>query len=248
LQPSDLPTLDLQFDVIDTGIGLTEEQIGRLFHPFAQADSSTTRKFGGTGLGLAISKRLANLLGGDITVESKPGKGSTFRVTIPTGSLEGVRMIHDPAEETQGRHRAAGLVMPKLNCRILLVEDGPDNQRLISFILKRAGADVTIAENGREAMDKILGAILGRRQTDPLQPFDLILMDMQMPIMDGYEATRALRGKGYTGSIIALTAHAMAGDKEKTLAAGCDDYDTKPIELSRLLEKINAILAKSRAS
>ncbi len=230
----------LQFDVIDTGIGLDPQQLARLFQPFTQADSSTTRRFGGTGLGLAISRRLAQLLGGDVVAESVPGAGSTFRVTLPTGPLHGVRLVSHPSEAAPGHHEAAESAgpTPHLHCRILLAEDGPDNQRLIMFVLKRAGADVELAENGRLAMDMALAA------RDAGRPFDVILMDMQMPVLDGYTAAGCLRRAGYTGPIIALTAHAMAADREKCLAAGCDDYTTKPIDRRKLLETISACIRR----
>jgi CheY-like chemotaxis protein len=236
----------MRFRVIDTGGGLTAEQIAGLFQPFAQADSSTTRRFGGTGLGLAISKRLAKLLGGDITVESKPGQGSEFCLTIRTGPLAGVKMI-DPASTAtdavvakpeDDAQDAKGVSAPRLDCRILLAEDCPDNQRLISYVLKKAGADVTVVENGREALDRAIATVKGRRADDPPAPFDVILMDMQMPVMDGYDATRELRRAGYSGPIIALTAHAMAGDREKCVQAGCNEYVTKPVNRRELIETI----------
>ncbi len=227
----------MQFDVIDTGVGMTAEQLARLFQPFTQADTSTTREFGGTGLGLTISKRLAEMLGGDITVESEPGKSSTFRLTVAAGPLDNVRIFDSPAEaeilKTERQDKAsAARAAEQLDCRILLAEDGPDNQRLISFILKKAGAAVTVAENGKVALDRALAA------RDEGNPFDVILMDMQMPVLDGYQATRQLRSRGYAALIIALTAHAMAGDREKCLEAGCDDYAAKPIDRRKLIEKI----------
>ena len=182
-----------------------------------------------------ISRRLAELLGGDITVESKPGEGSLFRVTVSTGPLDGVKMLDDPATATIAQPETATATKPdadKLDCRILLAEDGPDNQRLIGFILKKAGAEVTIFENGKLAADAALAA---REQG---APFDVILMDMHMPVMDGYEATGLLRQKGYDGPIIALTAHAMAGDRQKCIDAGCDDYASKPIDRMKLIETI----------
>lgn len=234
VQSSDAPSW-LQFDVIDSGIGMTQEQIRKLFKPFMQADSSTSRKFGGTGLGLSISKRLAKLLGGDIMVTSSFGLGSTFSVTVETGPLDGVRMLEDPATAmAEDRQDSKPPAAPKvtLDCRILLAEDGPDNQRLISLVLKKAGADVTVAENGQIAFEQALAA------RDEGRPFGIILMDMQMPVMDGYTATQKLREAGYTDPIIALTANAMLGDDEKCREAGCDGYLTKPIDRVKFLPAI----------
>ena len=234
----------LQFQVVDTGIGMTDEQTERIFEPFTQSDASTSRKFGGTGLGLAINNRLIEMLGGTIDVTSLHGEGSTFTATLPTGSLDGVPMLleADTTDRQTSNDRPVSRSSVPLNCRILLAEDGRDNQRLISLILKKAGADVAVAENGRIALEK---ALRGDRDNDPPSnrqagPFQLILMDMQMPVMDGYEATRRLRSKGYSGSIVALTAHAMKGDRQKCLDAGCDDYMTKPIDKDKLL----ALVAK----
>ena len=225
----------LEFAVRDTGIGMTPEQAARLFRPFTQADSSTTRKFGGTGLGLTISQRFAQMLGGEICVESSWGEGSTFRVTVATGSLANVPFVdrnsHDAAE-VESAAPAANARQARIEARILLAEDGPDNQRLISHVLRKVGAQVEVADNGRSAVQLALEAArVG-------QPFDLVLMDIQMPILDGYGATRELREAGYTGSIVALTAHAMNGDREKCLEVGCNDYATKPIDRARLLATV----------
>ncbi len=229
----------LQVDVVDTGIGLTPEQLSRLFQPFSQADSSTTRKFGGTGLGLTISKRLAEMLGGGITLSSTPGKGSTFSVTVEAGDLEGVRLLESPLEGALRTSTVAAnntALALRLDARILLAEDGPDNQRLIAFVLKNAGAEVTVVENGQIACDEALAA------REAGHPFDIILMDMQMPVMDGYEATRKLRVAGYAEPIIAMTAHAMEGDSAKCRAAGCDAYLTKPIDRARFLHALARFL------
>jgi signal transduction histidine kinase/FixJ family two-component response regulator len=240
----------LQCEVIDKGVGMTPEQLGRLFQPFQQADASTTRKFGGTGLGLAISKRLAEMLDGDITVSSEPGKGSNFCLNIATGSLEGAVLLDQPTEAVTAAAaapKAAAAPPVRLDCRILLAEDGPDNQRLIAFILRKAGAEVHICENGQKAMELALSTFpgWGRRQDEPKVRFDVILMDMQMPVMDGYEATRRLREESYTGPIIALTAHAMKGDMQNCLDAGCDDYLTKPIVREKFLGTIASYLKQS---
>ena len=201
--------------------------MGLLFRPFSQVDGSASRRFGGTGLGLAISKRMAEMLGGDIVVRSSPGQGSTFSLSIATGQLDGLAMTHEPSKAVAAREPVAN-AQQKLDCRILLAEDGPDNQRLIAFLLRKAGAEVELAENGQIALDLALAA----QQAG--SPFDMILMDMQMPVMDGYEATQKLRSAGYKGPIIALTAHAMTGDRQKCIDAGCDDYITKPIDPKKL--------------
>jgi signal transduction histidine kinase/ActR/RegA family two-component response regulator len=228
----------MDFDVVDTGVGMSAEEAANLFHPFTQADASTTRRFGGTGLGLTISSRLATLLGGGVTlVASEKGVGSRFRLSVATGPLDGVKMIADPHNATVliGGTRAAarGTAPPSLpGCRVLLAEDGPDNQRLITHFLKKAGALVTVVNDGRQAVELALAA---QRQD---APFHVILMDMQMPVMDGYAAAALLRSQGYTGPIIALTAHAMAADRDKCLGAGCNDYLAKPIERAQLLRQV----------
>jgi PAS domain S-box-containing protein len=231
----DTDAASIQFQVTDSGIGISPDQCSRLFRPFEQADTSTTRKFGGTGLGLAISKRLAEALGGDITVQSTVGRGSVFRLVIPAGPLSGVQMLsHTAAEGSRMRRRATrcGREQIQLSCRILLAEDGPDNQRLIAFLLEKAGAAVVLADNGQAACEKALAAAARG------EPFDLVLMDMQMPVMDGYAAVRQLRTAGYTDPIIAITAHAMSEDRQKCLDAGCNDYLTKPIDRQTLLATI----------
>jgi len=234
----------MQFDVLDTGIGMTAEQAAKLFQPFQQADTSTTRQFGGTGLGLHISKRLAKMLGGDIVVVgTQQGVGTRFRVTIATGPLDGVKMIDGgltATSQTAEKPEEPARQVDLNGCRVLLAEDGPDNQRLISFHLKKAGADVTAVENGKIAVDAALAV------QDQDKPFDVILMDMQMPVMSGYEATGLLRREGYTSPIIALTAHAMTGDREKCIEAGCDDYASKPIDRGALIAQVARWAQKSR--
>jgi PAS domain S-box-containing protein len=229
----------LEFEVSDTGIGMTEQQCARVFEPFTQADASTARRFGGTGLGLAISKRLVEALGGQINVSSQLGVGSVVRVWVDTGSLEGVPMLAPARRRSEAVLAAASpavLKLPRstgrLTCRVLLAEDGPDNQRLIQTILRKAGADVILVEDGVQAVEAALAAWRSEA------PFDVILMDMQMPELDGYEATRALRAQGYDRPIVALTAHAMSGDRERCLESGCNDYATKPIERQSLLETV----------
>jgi len=218
----------LRYDVIDTGIGIAEEQLALLFKPFSQVDSSARRRFGGTGLGLAISRRLAQALGGDITVTSTVGRGSTFSVVLETGEPAG-DACPLPAETPCAA--APRSPLPR-DCRVLLAEDGPDNQRLIGFFLRQAGALVTVVENGRQAVEAIAPP------DRPLQAYDVILMDMQMPVLDGYEATRELRRRGYRGPILALTAHAMLEDRQRCLAAGCDDYMSKPLDRAALVRLV----------
>jgi signal transduction histidine kinase/CheY-like chemotaxis protein/HPt (histidine-containing phosphotransfer) domain-containing protein len=224
------------FDVIDTGIGLRPEHIARLFQPFVQADESMTRKYGGSGLGLVISKRLAKYMGGDLTIQSELGKGSTFSVKIDGGPLDGVAMREGLCESVLDiGHANNQEEVISIKGRILLAEDGIDNQQLISMHLNLAGAEVVLAENGRLALNRIRN-----------EHFDLVLMDMQMPEMDGYAATSEARRYGFTLPIIALTAHAMSGDRAKCLLAGCTDYLTKPIEKELLLRTVASYLNKAR--
>ncbi len=234
----------LQLEVADTGIGMTEEQLMRLFQPFSQVDNSSTRKFGGTGLGLCISKHLAEALGGGIEVRSAPGKGSTFIVTINPGPLDGIQMILNAQESLLDCPPTTTATTPDkiaLPGRILLAEDGLDNQRLICLLLKKAGADVMAVDNGQLAVEAALAA------REAGQPFHVILMDMQMPVMDGYAATQQLRMQGYTAPIVALTAHSMAGDCQKCLDVGCNDYAAKPIDRQRLLATVAHWIARRQS-
>ncbi|MDX2131984.1 MAG: ATP-binding protein [Planctomycetota bacterium] len=217
----------LLVDISDTGIGLSPEQIARLFRPFAQADDSTTRRFGGTGLGLALSQRLARIMGGDIVVSSTPGAGSTFSF-----SVEAEPLTHPPAAPADPSRTP-----DRLAARVLLAEDGPDNQHLFTHVLSRAGAAVTVVDTGQRAVDAALAG-----------DFDVILMDMQMPDLDGYEATRRLRRQGYARPIIALTAHARVEERDECFAAGCDDHATKPIDRARLIALVAHWHERARAA
>ena len=250
----------LRIDVVDTGIGISATQLERLFTPFTQVDTSPTRRYGGTGLGLSIARKLATLLDGDITVASKPGIGSTFsllvHVYLPTKeSLDlakantetaesergfstfdsGVHLVATPPETQSERESEAAAPKappPLQGLRVLLVEDMVVNQLVISTQLKDAGAKTEIACNGEVALQRISA------DADNGFFFDVVLMDMQMPVMDGYEATRTLREQGYKRPIIAITAHALTGDREKTIEAGCDDYIAKPVDRKVLVDTI----------
>lgn len=223
------------FDVCDTGPGIPAERLQAIFEPFTQVDASTTRTHGGSGLGLTISRRLCRLMGGEIEVTSEPGRGSTFRIHLP---IE--RVTTSPAPSRTCANAAPGTPRIRPGTRVLLVEDGPDNQRLIRLILERAGATVVLAENGALAVDAMQGALQAGT------PFDVVLMDMQMPVMDGYEATRQIRGMGYTGPILALTAHAMSDDRARSLTAGCDEYLVKPIQRDELICAVARFTAQAK--
>lgn len=220
----------LQIDIDDTGPGLTGEQAQNLFSPFTQADSSVTRKHGGTGLGLTICRRLAALMGGSVTLlRTREGEGSCFRVDLPLEPVAGT-VWTERLEVVRGTADGqVAKVAGTLAGRILLAEDGPDNQRLISFHLRKAGAHVDVADNGKVALNLI------DKATAAGQPYDLLVTDMQMPEMDGYSLARALRDRGSNLGIIALTAHAMGEDRQKCIDAGCDDYASKPIDKAALL-------------
>lgn len=215
-------------DIEDTGNGMSKEQAGRLFQAFEQADDTVTRNFGGTGLGLVISRRFANLMGGDVKLlRSELGMGSCFRLVLPIVVVPGSAIITklDVVREVSSSHSIA----VKISGRILLAEDGIDNQRLIAFHLRKSGAELAIADNGKIALE-----MLDDAEANGV-PFGLLLTDMQMPEMDGYTLARTLRDRGSTMPIVALTAHAMAEDRAKCIDAGCDDYATKPIDKLVLL-------------
>ncbi len=221
------------FTVEDTGPGISGENRERLFEWFTQADSSTTRKFGGTGLGLALSRRLARSMHGDVELMQSSAKGSKFIISITT-NIDSQEQLSVPSEKYQSELTNSELkpgvenILKKINgLKILLVDDSPDNRFLIKSILERKGMIVELAENGQEGLEKALGGA-----------FNLVLMDMQMPVLDGFAATTQLRSKGYLGGIVALTAHAMKEERVKTKMAGCDAHLTKPIEVPKLLRCI----------
>ncbi|MGF1583293.1 MAG: PAS domain S-box protein [Gemmataceae bacterium] len=220
---------NLVFEVEDEGIGIKTEQLSKVFQPFQQGDTSTTRKYGGTGLGLNISQRLAVALGGQITVESEWGRGSLFTLRLPVPNpqdivwLDGETLTAQP-DVTRESIPSQRFSEPR---RILLAEDSKDNVQIISYYLESFGLEVVAVENGQLAVERALA-----------EPFDLVLMDIQMPELDGYGAASSLREHKYQVPIVALTAHAMRGDREKCLRAGCTDYLTKPVERMQLFETL----------
>jgi signal transduction histidine kinase/CheY-like chemotaxis protein len=228
-------TAKLVFEVQDTGRGISPTQAAKLFSPFSQADASTTRKFGGTGLGLTLSKRLAQLLGGDVKLlESRVGKGSTFSISIDPGPV-GPVSVHN--FELKRKHTELTPIpeapVQFTDMKVLLVDDSYDNQILITRLLERTKAKIETARNGREGVEKARS-----------KSFDLILMDLQMPEMDGYEATKTLRTGGYTGPIVALTAHAMKDERSKCLENGFDEHLSKPINYKILLSTLERYAEK----
>ena len=230
------PMRRIFIDVVDTGIGVDEDKINSIFDAFAQADSSTTRKYGGTGLGLSISRNIAQRLGGDISVESELGKGSRFRFEFDAlvDSLESIESgTQTMKDEWLGQQ-------PNLTKhRILIVDDARTNREFLKIVLTHAGCDVVTCDNGQQATEKVCDA--------PDSPFDLVLMDMQMPVMDGFTATRIIRQHDKELPIVALTAKSMKDDDKLCLAAGCSLYLSKPVSPQRLLECISSLLGTREA-
>ncbi len=224
----------LRFRVRDTGIGMTPAQLEGLFSPFAQADSSTTRRFGGTGLGLAISRELSHLMGGDLCVESEPGSGSTFYFDARLGVASAAQHAEVQTARTDTLHQAISSAQQLRGRRALLVEDNHVNQLVARSQLEHAGVEVTLAQNGRLAVDAACA---------PGARFDFVLMDVQMPEMDGYEATRTIRDRlgAATPPIIAMTAHAMSAERDRCLAAGMVAHLAKPLDLVTLYELLSKI-------
>ncbi len=222
----------LVLEVRDTGVGIPEEKLEAIFDPFVQADNSITRRYGGTGLGLAIGRKIATALGGDLRATSTVGRGSTFVVRIAAGMLDDNAML-EQSPHTAGSdvRQTEADVYDLTGLRILVVDDGETNRKLIGLMLERRGAEIHMAENGKVAAE-----------TSLLFPFDIILMDMQMPVMDGYTSTRRIREQGFTGPIVALTAHAMEGDRRSANARGCSEYLSKPIDFDVLLQTVTHCL------
>ena len=224
---------ELQFEVSDSGIGMTQEQQRNLFQPFTQGDSSVTKVYGGTGLGLAITHRLIGALGGTIVVDSLSGRGSTFRVTVPVGvvSVSSYGSSTDP----DNSRALAGLFAEKISARILICEDQPEIRHLMGYFIEQAGGRVTLIDSGQAAVE-----VVEQAPND----FDVVLLDIQMPRLDGYEVARRIRRSGFRKPVIAVTAAAMPNDRAKCLAAGCDDYLAKPIDGKELIAMIVRYTAK----
>jgi CheY-like chemotaxis protein/HPt (histidine-containing phosphotransfer) domain-containing protein len=233
----------LWFRVEDTGIGLDPQSIPRLFLPFSQADGTIQQRFGGTGLGLSISAHLVERLGGKIHAEGSPGAGSNFSFEIDAGLSEGSAwrgaeaLLGSTVKLSETRYLARPMAQ---GARVLLAEDGEDNRRLIAHLLKRVGVDLTWVENGARAIDEYQRALAAG------VPFDLLLMDMQMPVLDGYSAVRRLRALGARTPIMALTANAMNSDRQRCLDAGCDEFCAKPIDFEQFFAAIDRCLGKLR--
>lgn len=228
------------YEVVDTGIGISKQHQSRLFEAFSQGDASVDREYGGTGLGLAISQRLAKMLGGQIEVESSPEKGSLFRTRIEVGEVREGDLIYASKDAIQSTPEA-DQKLAALSCRVLVVDDRRDIRMLAGHLLRRAGADVEFAEDGLEGTE-IIKSSLGSPKT-----FDIILMDMQMPRMDGYRAAAVLREMGYDRPIIALTADAMQGDMDRCITSGCNSYLSKPIDAKELIRVVSTFTSENTA-
>jgi signal transduction histidine kinase len=223
----------LRITVQDSGIGIAPDVLTAVFEPFVQADSSTTRRYGGTGLGLAISRRMVELMGGEIGVESEPGQGSTFHFTVRLGLLSGadVQQSGDGAASTTGPSEPELVEAAVGRPRVLLVEDNAMNQRVVTLMTARLGYDLAVVSDGRSALDMLTAG----------KQFDVILMDCHLPGMDGFEATRLIRqleGPASGTPIVALTASAYAADRQLCLDAGMDDYLAKPITFAVFAEML----------
>ena len=225
----------MKFEISDTGIGMPPAGLTKVFEPFSQAEKSTTRRFGGTGLGLSISKQLAEKMGGDIVCTSEQGVGSTFTATISIGEIAEPQLIYE-MDELSELH-ASKVVKPErknLSGRVLLAEDTIENQKLIALHMRKSGIEVTIVDDGKQAVEAALE-----------KDFDLILMDMQMPVLDGLNAMRQLRQAGYAKPIVALTANTSQSDKESCLEAGADGFLSKPIDFGKFFEVMACYLVET---
>jgi CheY-like chemotaxis protein/anti-sigma regulatory factor (Ser/Thr protein kinase) len=228
----------IEFEVADTGIGIPPDKQNAIFELFTQLDGSTTRKYGGTGLGLTITKQLTRLIGGDISVESEVGKGSKFKLVVPANIADGQHGKSKNLENVPERnHQLQGETEISFSGRVLVAEDSLTNQTLIRLLLEKLGFVVTIVKNGLEAVEAVKN-----------QHFDLIFMDIQMPEMNGYDATKKIHRLGVKTPIIAMTASIDEENKKECLQAGCDDYVSKPIDKARLIKVISEHLIPAAVS
>jgi CheY-like chemotaxis protein len=222
--------------ISDTGIGMSEEAVSRLFSAFTQADASTSRRFGGSGLGLSITRQLARLMGGDVTAESKEGQGSTFHLTFLADPATSEAKVEDPAADL-----VSGSMLKRFSgCRVLLVDDNAVNRMVVRLFLAPLRPVITEAENGVQALEKLEQG-----------PYDLVLLDIHMPVMDGVECIGHIRSSDAAWRrlpVLALTADAMSGDRERYLCMGMDDYVAKPVDQRELISKVLALLARASAA
>jgi signal transduction histidine kinase len=224
----------IRFDVEDTGIGIPPEKHQGIFDSFTQVDGGTTRKYGGTGLGLAITKHLVQLLNGKISLSSEHGKGSVFSIIIPADTKPNQTEVAVSQDSTT---EESNILEQRFSGHALIVEDAVTNQKLAKLMLEKLGLETALAGDGQEAI-KIVNE----------QSFDIIFMDMQMPIMNGYDATKTLRAQGIEVPIIALTACAMKGDEKKCLQVGCDGYLSKPIRTPQLIQILGEYLCEKQTA
>ena len=227
----------MKFEISDTGIGMNQLGISKVFEPFSQAEKSTTRKFGGTGLGLSISKQLAEKMGGDIVCTSEQGVGSTFSTTIAIGEIEEPELIYEMEEMSELLvSKVSKPERKQYSGRVLLAEDTIENQKLISLHLRKSGIKAMIVDDGKQAVEAALE-----------QEFDLVIMDMQMPVLNGLGAMRQLRQAGYTKPIVALTANTSQSDKDSCLDAGADGFLSKPIDFDKFFAVLDYYLVEGSA-
>jgi len=236
---------EISFSVSDTGVGMTPEQQSLLFQPFSQVDGSIARQYGGTGLGLAISRRLADMLGGELTLRSQPDRGSTFTLRIPVEISAGSGKVHTLGDLPQFTPALVEIKPAQdwnLQGRVLLIEDGEDNQRLVCMHLRRAGLEVIVAEDGTGGIEAFQAAAKTKR------PFNLVILDIHLPRMDGYAVAAALRAESSTAPIMAVTAFSQSGERQRCLEAGCAAYLSKPVEREALLSAVAEYLSPASAA
>jgi len=239
-EQTDTSVPHIHFDVEDSGIGMTPDQQARIFDEFSQADASIARRFGGTGLGLSISRKLTQAMHGELNVSSAEGEGSTFRVTLPFNTADYELLSPDTVYESLNTVSDVTQTVWDINpARVLVVDDGAENRQLLDIVLSDLGLDVVLASNGQEGVDILFDEHVQRS-------FDLVLMDIQMPVMDGYQAVELMRRRGATLPVVALTANAMKGFEQAVLAAGFSHYMVKPVDMDKLSELLARLVGGTR--